>query len=284
MYYDASPSGCGSYDTENFLAADACCACGGGSTTGYGGWGMGGQYGVGWTSGGGVDEEPPISVPPMEPEVVEPVGATIEEETPVEEPIIEEPVEEPEPVEEAPIEEPEPEVVPVAESPVEEPEPVEEEEVDEGESGELDESCCDCSCEAGAEPEPVIPICLDFEILNADKTACITPTCGPNQILTPAANCTDCAAYSYPDEEARECIADDCTDMVAYINGTCGACGEFTFVNEDQTECISETCVEGEILLEDGTCDACGEYTHPDTAVRTCIADVCNNSTEYLTK
>jgi len=34
-YYDSYPAGCGSYDTEEFIAARDCCACGGGSTGYY---------------------------------------------------------------------------------------------------------------------------------------------------------------------------------------------------------------------------------------------------------
>lgn len=34
-YYDSYPAGCGSYDTEEFIAARECCACGGGSTGYY---------------------------------------------------------------------------------------------------------------------------------------------------------------------------------------------------------------------------------------------------------
>lgn len=30
-YYDANPSSCGSYDTEEFIAAEMCCVCGGGN-------------------------------------------------------------------------------------------------------------------------------------------------------------------------------------------------------------------------------------------------------------
>ena len=33
-YYDNYPSGCGYYDTDEFIAAEACCSCGGGSQTG----------------------------------------------------------------------------------------------------------------------------------------------------------------------------------------------------------------------------------------------------------
>ena len=79
MYYDDAAEQCGNYDTENFIAADACCACGGGSTTGYGGWGRGGRYGVGWSSGGEVGSIPVPDEPLMpEPEVEEP---EVEEDT-----------------------------------------------------------------------------------------------------------------------------------------------------------------------------------------------------------
>jgi hypothetical protein len=84
MYYDDAAGQCGNYDTENFIAADACCACGGGSTTGYGGWGRGGQYGVGWSSGGGSGGIPVPDEPLMpEPVVEEPLAPMpeVEEDT-----------------------------------------------------------------------------------------------------------------------------------------------------------------------------------------------------------
>jgi hypothetical protein len=33
-YYDYFPDGCGNYDNEGFIAADSCCACGGGGNKG----------------------------------------------------------------------------------------------------------------------------------------------------------------------------------------------------------------------------------------------------------
>jgi hypothetical protein len=51
-YYDAAPEQCGNYDTDDFVAADLCCACMG-YTGYYTMYGYGSGYGYGYGNGGG---------------------------------------------------------------------------------------------------------------------------------------------------------------------------------------------------------------------------------------
>jgi hypothetical protein len=99
------------------------------------------------------------------------------------------------------------------------------------------------------------------------------------QILETTGKCSECAEYTYPDDERKICVADTCDTTIRQhldTDGKCHQCPEHSYTNEAGNGCINDECEENQILGSDGKCSFCNEFTYPEPEEgKTCVADTC---------
>ena len=109
--------------------------------------------------------------------------------------------------------------------------------------------------------------------------------------------CKECAAYSHPDVENKNCITCDRQDgEIILVNGTCKACEAGTYVGPEMHQCVPDQCEEGQIFTteaEGGSttqaeglgswCEDCEPYFVPNDDNTVCVRKVCP-SDQKITK
>ena len=127
---------------------------------------------------------------------------------------------------------------------------------------------------------------------NEDNTACVWTECVDREIKDGEGRCTPCADYTHVDDTGYVCIQDTCDNITEYlnINGSCKTCDAFKHSDAESLyrSCAADTCSNGQDYLEQwGYKKTCGAYTKPDNmddckAARTCVFDECNWNTQVL--
>jgi len=115
---------------------------------------------------------------------------------------------------------------------------------------------------------------------------CITDECtNETEILLVVGTCKVCEDYSHPDEEKKNCIADQCEPyQILLKDGTCSTC-EAYFHPDAETgyTCVESTCDKSEETLDSSyACVLCDDYTYPDATGLKCIVDECTPETQFL--